>query len=427
MFSFKNGILNIRMDKPELNLFIDVSFFLLLCTIFGNNATVQGENYFYYAAFFLFFGLTLIKIMMRFKTEETLILPSFTLWYAGFVVLSLASTLWATYPANCMLVISRMVQSMVITFCMAQNYATRARLMRGVRIFSWAGLYTTLYIIMKTSVDTWFSGGFGSKATHLNANTIGMIFTLCVLFSFYFAFYCKEKKYYLFTVVSFMVVVLTSSRKSLLASMAGLILMILMRSHRRTMIWRILAASGLFIVVFYLIMSVPELYSAIGVRIESMFNHIAEDGGDYSMALRQSFIDHASDMFFEKPLLGYGINNFLVQMGFRTGIATYAHNNYYEILADLGIVGFVTYYSFYFYLLVSLFKIWRKSNGSLVKLMIALVVIIMICEYGIVSYYALYIHISLCFAYMFIGAYNQKDDYSKGIPSYLKNQISVYD
>jgi hypothetical protein len=32
-----------------------------------------------------------------------------------------------------------------------------------------------------------------------------------------------------------------------------------------------------------------------------------------------------------------------MKIGQRVGISTYAHNNYYEILADLGIVGFVAY------------------------------------------------------------------------------------
>jgi len=427
MFSFSNGILRIGKEKPGLDFFIDTGFFLLLCSQFATPSVGEGVNYFYYFAFFLFVGLTVVKLMLLFKSKGSFIVPSFTLWFGGFTLLSFASSLWADYPANCMLVMSKMLQSTVITFCMAQNYATRTGLLKCVRMFSWGGVYALAFIMIKTPFDTWFSGGFGFTATALNPNTIGMIFTICVLVSFYFAFYCKEKKYYIFTFLQMFMVILTGSRKSLISSVVGLTVMILMKSQRRNLIFRIIMVLVFVIVLFYLIMSVPELYAAIGVRIESMLNHVFSDGGDYSMSLRQSFIEHAKDMFFEKPLFGYGINNFIVKIGQRIGVSTYAHNNYYEILADLGIVGFVAFYGYYFYLAISLLKIWRKSSGSLVKLMLVWVAVIMVCEYGLVSYYQVYIHMTLCCAYLFICAYNNEDDFRETTPSYFKYKNGVYE
>lgn len=135
MFSFNNGILRISSDRLGLDLFIDASLFILLSSLFSAT-NVEGSNYFYYVAFFLFFGLTFVKLLMSLKSHGTLNVPSFTLWYGGFVLLSLASVLWAAYPDNSMRVISRMIQSTVITFCVAQNYATRKGLLRCVRIFA---------------------------------------------------------------------------------------------------------------------------------------------------------------------------------------------------------------------------------------------------------------------------------------------------
>lgn len=427
MFSYKNGILRIGKEKPGLDFFVDTGFFLLLCSQFATPSAGEGVNYFYYFAFFLFLGVTFVKLMLLFKSKGTFIMPSFTLWFGGFTLLSFASSLWAEYPDNSMLVMSKLLQSTVITFCMAQNYATRTGLLKCVRMFSWAGIYALVFILLKTPIDAWLSGGFGAAATTLNANTIGMIFTICVIVSFYFAFYCKEKMYYVFAALQLLAVLLTGSRKSLIASAMGIMVMILMKSQRRNLILRIITGLAFLAVLIYLIMSVPELYATIGVRIESMFDHIMEDGGDYSMALRQAFIGHARDMFFEKPILGYGINNFIVKIGQRVGIATYAHNNYYEILADLGIVGFVAFYGYYVYLAVSLLKIWHKSSGSLLKLMLAWVAVIMVCEYGLVSYYQVYIHMTLCCAYLFICAYNNEDDFRETTPSYFRYKNGVYD
>ncbi len=427
MFSYKNGILRIGKEKPGLDFFVDTGFFLLLCSQFATPSAGEGVNYFYYFAFFLFLGVTFVKLMLLFKSKGTFIMPSFTLWFGGFTLLSFASSLWAEYPDNSMLVMSKMLQSTVITFCMAQNYATRTGLLKCVRMFSWAGVYALVFIMIKTPFDTWFTGGFGFAATKLNPNTIGMIFTICVLVSFYFAFYCKKRVYYIFAVLQLFAVLLTGSRKSLIASAMGIMVMILMKSQRRNLVLRIISVLAFLVVLFHLIMSVPELYSTIGVRIESMLDHIIEDGGDFSMSLRQVFISHAQDMFFEKPVLGYGINNFIVKISQRVGIETYAHNNYYEILADLGIVGFVTYYGYYFYLAVSLLKIWRKSSGSMVRLMLVWVAVIMVCEYGLVSYYQVYIHMVLCCAYLFICAYSNEDNFRETTPLYFKYKNGVYD
>ena len=128
-------------------------------------------------------------------------------------------------------------------------------------------------------------------------------------------------------------------------------------------------------------------------------------------------------MFYEKPILGYGINNFVSKIGQRIGVWTYAHNNYYEILADLGIVGFLIYYSYYIYLMASLFRAWYKGCGSLVKLMIVLLGAIMICEYGLVSYYQVYIHVTICCAYLFLCAYDSEDDLSESTPLYSYKRI----
>ena len=426
MFSFKNGILRIGKEKPGLDTFIDVGFFLLLCSQYATMSSGKGNNYFYYFSFFLFFGLTLIKMMTRFKSQGTFVLPSITIWFGGFTLLCFASILWAEHPKACMNVISRLLQSMVVTFCMAQNYVTRNSLLKCVRMFSWAGIYALVYMLINTPADTWFTGGFGYSATTLNPNTIGMIFTICVIVSFYLAFYCKEKRYYLFVGLQLLAVILTGSRKSLLSSVAGLMMLILMKSQRRNIIWRILTVVGLGVVLFYLIMSVPELYRTIGVRFESMLEHIMSDGGDHSMTLRKAFIEYAREMFYQKPIFGHGINNFIEKVGRYVGVATYAHNNYYELLADVGIVGTFLYYSYYIYLLASLFKIWYRSRGSLVKLMIVWICVIMICEYGLVSYYQIYIHMPICCAYLFICAYDNKDDFSESTPSYFKYKNGVY-
>ncbi|QAY67785.1 O-antigen ligase family protein [Paenibacillus protaetiae] len=113
-------------------------------------------------------------------------------------------------------------------------------------------------------------------------------------------------------------------------------------------------------------------------------------------------IKAAIDSFKHRPLFGYGIGNFSVISEFDM----YAHNNYVELLADLGSVGFLIYYAMYFYLFFKLSKgVFLKENDLVFPFII--VVLIMISETGLVSYNVGYIQILLVLSYSWLKIHNK--------------------
>jgi len=71
--------------------------------------------------------------------------------------------------------------------------------------------------------------------------------------------------------------------------------------------------------------------------------------------LRGELIEDGLFLFKQRPLLGFGINNFREYYGSKTGLYTYTHNNFLELLVGVGLLGFFIYYSIYiisFYLLI---------------------------------------------------------------------------
>ena len=60
----------------------------------------------------------------------------------------------------------------------------------------------------------------------------------------------------------------------------------------------------------------------------------------------------------------------------------YAHNNYIELLVDVGLVGFFIYYG---YIATMLFKDCGKNNVSVY--LKAILVSMLITDFGLVSYY----------------------------------------
>lgn len=408
-----NTVKNNTASLPLFERLVDICFFLLLSAVFANNSNIEGENYFYYFAFFAFVGVTFVKLIMSISRTGRVIVPLITVWYAVFIVFGFASMMWAEYPSSTVHVLSRMVQCLVITFCMAQNYSTREGLTRCTKLISWGGIYAVAYILIKTPFAMWFNGKLGSYATQLNANSVGMIFTICTLISFYFAFYEHERIYYPTSALQLVVLVLTGSRKSLLCVVFGIALLVLLSTERRFYLTRIFAFMAAIALFFYLIMKVPALYTAIGKRMQSMLEYFSTNEGDNSIALRRRFIEVAKDLFFSSVLIGKGLNNFGPHLGRIWITSTYAHNNYYELLADLGIIGFAVYYSFYVYLAVGAVRaVFKRSMAA--KLMLTVIASIMLCEYGLVTYYAIYIHIFLCCVSMFISAYSNYEDSPPG-------------
>jgi len=89
---------------------------------------------------------------------------------------------------------------------------------------------------------------------------------------------------------------------------------------------------------------------------------------------RSHLIERALELWWDRPLTGYGIDQFRVVSEY----SYYSHNNYSEILADFGIIGFLFFYSLYALLLIrAVPAALRGSNSAWTILAIVLVLLLM--------------------------------------------------
>ncbi|MCK4773486.1 MAG: O-antigen ligase family protein [Candidatus Krumholzibacteria bacterium] len=79
------------------------------------------------------------------------------------------------------------------------------------------------------------------------------------------------------------------------------------------------------------------------VRIMAVADLSQSVRSDWSFYLRYSAMRAAWDTFLEHPLTGVGLNNFRVRSASEVFVRIGPHNGYLEILADLGLFGFLTY------------------------------------------------------------------------------------
>ncbi len=136
---------------------------------------------------------------------------------------------------------------------------------------------------------------------------------------------------------------------------------------------------------FFLFLFVSALnHSLVEHRFEESLDFFKTRGYKSSVAydstsLRYAYAIAGLKMFRENPILGVGLNNFsknVKKFSPMRGIhKTYAHNNYIEILACTGLMGFLTYFGIY---LSIIFRIKRGLRNQIDKKAAKLQVLLML-------------------------------------------------
>jgi len=92
--------------------------------------------------------------------------------------------------------------------------------------------------------------------------------------------------------------------------------------------------------------------------------------------------------------LGVGLDNFRnlkLKNTSQNIIGTYSHSNYIEVAVCTGFLGFIVYYYFYFSIILRLYKLRNnrlsKNNQALYDICVSLIVLTLIYDFAMVSYY----------------------------------------
>ena len=405
MVELKNGKVKINSKRSALEILLDISIVAMLTVLFAFNEQTEGQNSAYYFTFFAVIGLTfLVNVLGR--PTVSVKLP--TIWYGIFIVLCALSSVWALYDPNLSLrYISRMVQVLLVCYCITLYIKTREDFDRFTAMFIAAVMIMIVSVFVRTPPSLWFFGFFGrigyNNVTGNNINTLAYICVVAVAISFCKAYYYKKRAYYLCTAFELLYIVLSSSRKALLIVAFLLFAMLIFYVNKRFYLLRLVLMTAAVVGIGIAFLKVPALYNVAGFRLEKMLNYIVNNdaSADGSLALRKGFAEISSQIFYSHPIIGIGLANNAYQINQAYGITVYAHNNYLELASGLGIVGLITYYWYYIYLLIGLGR--RAYRGErLCVTMFLLLAVTAVGETTLISYYDYNIQImlTLCFCAM---------------------------
>jgi len=295
-----------------------------------------------------------------------------------------------------------------ILICTLINYIDNYdKLEKLITYFIYSGVISSIIIIFGSDLSQMHT--FGRILG--NENTMSIIIGMTVVFSFYFILY-KEKNIYIFpAIITLIVVLLTRSRTGFVLVMVNIFLLICFLDRidfKKKIKYIILIILALFL-FYYLTVNVPFLYKIVGKRWEHAIHFFRGIGtSERSISLRAQMIEFGFKMFKEKPIFGYGINNYKVLFKNAFGIRRYSHNNYIELLVGVGIVGLISYYLMYFKIMFELIKVKSKSLKNYRYLFLSLLISILIIGYSNVYYFKKHFYIILAMSSILINIYKKK-------------------
>lgn len=319
----------------------------------------------------------------------------FHLFILLFALFSMFSALWAIYPKDSFQKGMTIIQILICMTIIEMHYAKFYTIKQLINAIMWTGFIIVFYAIIFYGLDTikhTLVAQSRLENSFANINSIAMAASMSIVIIIYKIFFCEKKQIYLiiFAIPSVIIIAASGSRKALVLAILGIVMIVLFKYTNNNFfitLIRLILLGALLLIVFRIILLLP-IFSGLNERMKGLVSLITNVGVvDHSAMLREQYIHAGISQFTKTPLMGIGIGNSHFITAQVAGKLTYLHNNYVELLACGGILGFTLYYSIYIYLFYNMVKL-RKYKSNYTNLCLVLMVILLIMDYGMVTYYS---------------------------------------
>lgn len=303
------------------------------------------------------------------------------------------SAMWAINPRDSVTDCKTIFQILICFSLIYVHYQKEQNVETLINILKYSGLLVALYTIFLYGLDNVIRASREERlgTEFANTNTVGM--TAAITFIIVLYNILEHKKYtdFIIAIPCIVIVAATQSRKAMIACIIGGFIIIILKNVNNkkflvTLLKVVLSLVAMVIIVYY-ISKIPMLSGAIH-RLQRMFEAFTGgDEADSSSLTRINMIHIGMESFKKHPFLGIGMKNTHFLADEYIGDNTYLHNNYVDVLAGGGIVGLCVYYSMYVFLFYNLIK-YKDVDRMNFNICITLLILIIILDYGAVTYYS---------------------------------------
>ena len=375
---------------------------------------VVNMNYVFKTSSIIWYGTLLLLVaayVLSFNGRIMFSNLSFFKWAISFLIFGCVSMLWCLSESFAFDVIKSQIINIVALFLILFSLNYGFKFSTLLKCYFVATLFNAVYILLTIDVSQLGEVQVGTNLIEgWNGNGIGFMATQGAIIGVYLfrETTFKFEKLIITLGIIFLAFLsaYTGSRTAFIVLILGFIVYYWMCNPKKAVKNVILTALVVFCAL-YVIMNVEGFYNVLGKRFEGLFSLFTGKGeADTSSMLRDKFIENGKKWFLDKPLFGYGLNNYKVLNLRATGEMTYAHNNFIEIAVDLGIVGLIWYYAPFLVLAVKLLLSYKKGNIN-IYLFVSLIISV-VSHYGTVSYYGFYQNFILLLCFYVVDKMKEK-------------------
>jgi|LSQX01.3.fsa_nt_gb O-antigen ligase len=359
---------------------------------------------------FLFIFLVVFDILVS-KKKIAISYVIFT--QALFILVCTASYFIAMDKDNTFVIIKTLINLLFLVWAIIIHIDDYSQLHSMLKYIMYSGTISSVYILANPSfIENGRLGGILGDQNHI---------ALLISFSFVFTVYyiCFEKKYIYIPMggILFYCILLTGSRIALIFIVLSILLALMLKykDDAKSMLNYVLIVIVTFSACYYLLFNVPQIYSVIGVRFQNLFDFVSGKGtNEGSIMTRLYYTNLGFQLFFKKPLLGYGAGNYSAILNQIADKETYSHNNYTELLVGTGLLGTIAFYLTYILTIVGLYR-YVKEKNPLGFLFLSMIITVMIIGYAWVFYQlkAFYILLAIVAAFIRLGYMEAKEKQHK--------------
>ena len=386
----------ILSDNDKLIIFLT---FLIYCTS-NLTGTTQYESP-------IVLGITIFIFLLN---SCRLRFGTFHIATMQFCVFCLMTIFWARNYNLAMVKAYTIFQNIILMTVLYSFYSRLKNIDPLLKIYMWTG-YTVLFytIYYFGPVRALGLGGFGRLGTAFaNTNSVGLLCANTIIIHFFFYLYKKKTASILLVIPAVMLVVATQSRKAMVSMVLGVTALFVLKNSKNIK-RNLLPLLRIFMILLVLltmliVASQTDFFSGITERMNGLIASFTGEGdADHSSSLREAMRELGWQQLRQTPLLGIGMGNARLLTNEFLGHDCYLHCNYAEMAANGGIVGLISYYGIFFYLIWKTIKYFQVETTSFIIL--TLIFTKLISEWGMVSYYSkttffllmiYFIHLEIC-------------------------------
>lgn len=315
----------------------------------------------------------------------------FHLFLLGFILYCCANAIWA-WNSNVVFVKSFTLLQILLCYSLLYFYYDKEpnidSLLDCVR---WGGYAVAIYSFFSyggfDGITAVISSGERLDNTFNNVNTIAMLCAMSCILEFHRFLYRGLKFSVVFTIPCIIMMATLQSRKAIIMLVIGIIAIAILKNFdTKRLAKSIFRSFGILIIVSVLLWFLLSMDIFEGVR-ERLLGAIGQSNTvEHSALLREKYIDLGLKQFLKSPIGGIGIDCSQFLTSSHGYASTYLHNNFVELLACGGILGFISYYAIHIYLVFNLLKYYKYDKARNI-VCLTLLVILLVIDYAMVSYY----------------------------------------